>query len=164
MFHCSCSGLYITHSISHRAKIYASFAAFFLPSFQLLICRAIKIPITTRIISLIAYFKYFPVLFSISKFCLIFLKNFIIFCAHCFFKTRHCEEARRGNLLTLPRFQFSACIISIRNKSVLFELMAHSRDCFMVLPFSLRVASRGKMAVLPFGAASCLLAMTYLFF
>ena len=37
--------------------------SFLLVSFQLLICNAIRIPITTRIISPMAYFKYFPVLF-----------------------------------------------------------------------------------------------------
>ena len=51
---------------------------FSLSWFQLLICKAIKIPITTRIISPIAYLKYFALLFSISKFWRIFLKNFII--------------------------------------------------------------------------------------
>src|SRR5210317_347017 len=59
-------------------RLVASFKLAFLFSFQLLIESAIKIPITTRIISPIAYFKYFPVFPSESKFCLIFLKNFII--------------------------------------------------------------------------------------
>ena len=50
----------------------------FLASFQLLICNAIKIPITTKTISPIAYLKYFLVFPSDSNCCLIFLKNFII--------------------------------------------------------------------------------------
>ena len=45
---------------------------------------------------------------------------------------RHCEEARRGNLQM--RLQAQQIIV-------------------WLLPFTLRVASRGKTAVLPFGAA-----------
>jgi hypothetical protein len=50
----------------------------FRSSFQLLIDKAIEILITTSIISPNANFRYFPVLPSESKFCLIFLKNLII--------------------------------------------------------------------------------------
>ncbi len=41
---------------------------YFLFSFQLLICNAIKIPITTSTISPMAYLKYFEVLPSLRRF------------------------------------------------------------------------------------------------
>ena len=59
-------------------NIWVSVCRFFLPSFQLLICNAIRIPITTSTISPMAYLKYFPVLPFESKSYLIFRKNFII--------------------------------------------------------------------------------------
>jgi hypothetical protein len=40
----------------------------FLFTFQIFICKAIKIPITTRIISPKAYFRYLAVLFSLRRF------------------------------------------------------------------------------------------------
>ena len=56
-----------------------SSALFLLRSlFHSFTCKAIRIPITTSIISPKAYFRYFPFFPSKSKFCLIFLKNFII--------------------------------------------------------------------------------------
>ncbi len=56
-----------------------SFKCYFLFSFQLLIERAIKIPITTSIISPIAYLKYFMGLLSSAIFLRVFLKIGIIF-------------------------------------------------------------------------------------
>lgn len=65
-FWSACKLAYIAIIIPFTNLVYTLF------SFKLLMDKAIKIPITTRTISPTAYFKYFPVFPSKSKFCLIF--------------------------------------------------------------------------------------------